>query len=193
MSLRSLLPIGRSFSPHDHRLGRYRPADPGTLPDFSDVPARSGREGGLEPSSANPEPTPDAAGTPTSTANAPLRSATEPRPTFARTAALTSSRSQPARRLPPSGRRLPLWLENLLMTLFGPGNRRRLSDSVQTEMDFRAVRVARNDLTASDVEVVPIRTPPAETSLSPDCRKRVLRLWFDQGSQRLRRWGSSIF
>ncbi len=79
------------------------------------------------------------------------------------------------------------------MALFGPGNRRRLSDSVQTEMDFRGVRVARNDLTASDVEAVPIRAPRAETALSQDCRKRVLRLWFDQGSRRLRRWGASLF
>lgn len=197
MSLRSLLPIGRSFSPHDNRLGRYRPAEPGALPDFSDAVPRSAPPAAetipAQVHGSIPVPASDRNSvSPTPLGAGPV--GRNPDSTPSPSPAMEQARlRRHARGAASSGRRLPLWLENLLMALFGPGNRRRLSHSVQTEMDFRSVRVARNDLTASDIEAVPIRAPRAETSLSPDCRKRVLSLWFDQGSRRLRRWSSSLF
>ncbi|MBL9138600.1 MAG: hypothetical protein JNK85_22215 [Verrucomicrobiales bacterium] len=90
-----------------------------------------------------------------------------------------------------SGRRLPGWLELFLLAVFRPGNRRRSTRTVQTEMCFQTVKVARNDLAVSDVEVV-VRSPDRRT-MSPDCRARVLRLWWDQGTRHLRRWGQNLF
>lgn len=88
----------------------------------------------------------------------------------------------------PAGRRLPVWLEQVVLALLGPGkNRRRGRREVQSEFSFQEVRVARNDLSTADVELV-----PARASLSPACRTRVLKLWWDQGAERLKRLGGAL-
>lgn len=91
------------------------------------------------------------------------------------------------------GRRLPEWLEQMILAVFCPGNRRRGTRPVQTEMAFEAVKVARNDLTTADVEVVvrPAAKPPRP--LSAGCRTRLLRLWWTEGANRVRKLGGLLF
>jgi hypothetical protein len=84
-----------------------------------------------------------------------------------------------------------VWLEQLVLALLRPGNRRRGTRPVQTEMCFEAVRVVRNDLTMSDVEMVARRE--AGPRLSAGCRARVVRLWWNQGAQQLRRLSHALF
>jgi hypothetical protein len=91
-----------------------------------------------------------------------------------------------------SSRRLASWVEQLLLTLVRPGNRRRGSRPVQTEMQFESLKVARNELTTADVEVV-IKIPPRREPLSTDCRRRVLRLWWEEGMRRFRRLSANLF
>lgn len=91
------------------------------------------------------------------------------------------------------GRRLPGWVESLILMLLRPGrNRRRGTRVVQGELAFQRVRVVRNDLATSDVEVVAVPPSVGRESLSAACRSRVLKLWWDQGAERLKRLGSAL-
>jgi hypothetical protein len=175
MSLRNLLPIGRSFAATASRSGRFRSSPPAALPPAS---ARN------VASSAPLDPTGLASGASRGEAVGGGVSLGMNVPSD-----VGGTMRRPVLRT--SGRRLPGWLEQFLLAVFRPGNRRRSTRSVQTEMCFQAVRVARNDLATSDVEVV-VRAPERQT-LSADCRARVLRLWWDQGTSRLRRWGQNLF
>lgn len=88
--------------------------------------------------------------------------------------------------------RLPVWVEQVLSSLVRPGNRRRGTRPVQTEMTFERVRVARNDLMTADVEVVSVGSGASgrPARLSAACRARLLRLWWGQGSERWKRLGN---
>ena len=87
--------------------------------------------------------------------------------------------------------RLPVWVEQLLSALVRPGNRRRGTRPVQTEMTFERVTVARNDLMTADVEVVSVGGASGRPArLSAACRARLLRLWWGQGSERWKRLGN---
>jgi hypothetical protein len=57
---------------------------------------------------------------------------------------------------------------------------------------LEGVKVVRNDLTTADVEVV-VRREKAEGRLSLACRRRVWRLWWEQGARHLRRLGNLLF
>lgn len=241
MSLRQLLPIGRAFKPVADRSGRYRPSDPGVLPEFgitgsaaapapekltklqttfqttlrtalpSDAPNAISppRAMATNRPAAAPAPRFDAAGpaeAPTGTTPAETsllahsrvdgdRHSPEP---GAKKALLggasflpTTSRSRSGRGS--RGRRLPEWLEQVILAVFCPGNRRRGTRPVQTEMAFEAVKVVRNDLTTADVEVVvrPAAKPPRP--LSAGCRTRLLRLWWTEGANRVRKLGGLLF
>lgn len=93
----------------------------------------------------------------------------------------------------PRGRRLPEWLEQLLVTVLRPGNRRRGTRPVQTEWSFESLKVARNDLSTADVEVVVAPPPKPPSPLSPGCRTRLLRLWWTEGAHRVRKLGGLLF
>lgn len=74
----------------------------------------------------------------------------------------------------PAGRgaRLVEWARHW----FGlPGNRRRGGSAAQPELQFGGVRAVRNDLFLSDVEYVPPRR-----RLSPECRGRLLGVWWSR-------------
>jgi hypothetical protein len=88
--------------------------------------------------------------------------------------------------------RLPVWVEQVLGSLVRPGNRRRGTRPVQTEMSFERVKVARNDLMTADVEVVSVGSGASgrPARLSAACRARLLRLWWGQGSERWKRLGN---
>lgn len=88
--------------------------------------------------------------------------------------------------------RLPVWVEQVLSSLVRPGNRRRGTRPVQTEMTFERVKVARNDLMTADVEVVSVGSGASgrPARLSAACRARLLRLWWGQGSERWKRLGN---
>ena len=181
MRFLSLLPFGRQFTPVDRQSGRYQRAEEGLLPDFSAnrSPAgapksqpqlRKGGEAWVAPSKkapAAPTASPFQAVQPME-ARFPLPILTQP----------SSHR-----------RRLPVWLEQLLLGLLRPGNRRRGSREVQTELCFQSVTPARNDLITADIEVVSARRPGGPNCLSPACRQRILRLWWEQGTRRIRRLG----
>lgn len=173
MSLKNLLPISRSFAATASRAGRFRSSPPAALPPLA-VVRGEGLASGLRPALPPQGGAEGGAAIFGSGSDLSKAGGVERRPV---------SKS--------SGRRLPGWLEQFLLAVFRPGNRRRSTRSVQTELCFQTVRVARNDLAVSDVEVV-VRAPERKT-LSPDCRARVLRLWWDQGASRLRRWGQNLF
>lgn len=174
MKLHSLLPIGRAFAPAADRSGRYRQAEPGWWTRLGGVePRLPGRERGV--------------------GAAPMAVAERAE------AGRAPGPETPAGKMPGAGlrpvarRRLPLWLEQLLLLLVRPGNRRRGSRPVQTEMCFESVKVARNDLTTADVEVVVPSAGGLRARLSPACRRRLVRLWWDQGTRRLRQLGNTLF
>ncbi len=170
MSLLTLLPFGRAFTPSGTRSGRYQPAAAGLVPDFS----------GSKPSTPAPAPAPAPA------------TATPPPPPPSDPGADSGTPLNPgsARRARASARKpLPGWLEQLILGLLRHGNRRRGTRPVQAELALQSVTPARNDLTTADLEVVPARRPGGPHGLSPACRQRILRLWWDQGTRRIRRWG----
>lgn len=180
MSLRNLLPIGRAFVPTAERTGRYRPAEAGVLPVFAEtrVPAAAS-----ETSASTAEP-----------------SGARPAAEIVRDAGRVDGLEAASRRAkgleqPGRGRgwRLPAWLERWLLHLLRPGNRRRGTRPVQTEMCFRTLKVARNDLTTADVEVVMVGPAKRGTGMSAACRARLFRLWWTQGARRWKRWGNLLF
>lgn len=201
MSLRNLLPIGRAFgSPAERSRFRSSPAAPlpparpaaGVVAGSVGVGDDCGAEGRAAASGSGSGSGSGGrdrsrqtfkVGMGTETSVGPLGSAVVGGSVVGR------GNGRPA--MDASGRRLPGWLEQFLLAVFRPGNRRRSTRTVQTEMCFQSVKVARNDLAMSDMEVV-VRSPERRT-MSPDCRARVLRLWWDQGTRRLRRWGQNLF
>jgi len=177
MTLHRLLPISRSFASQPGRAGRYRPAGEGMLPDFS-VQIETRRAGGL----LNRLPGMPATEGPTGPFQIP---------------AVPVTGARRVGRREPRGWRLPVWVEQLVLAFLRPGNRRRGNRAVQGELTFQTVKVARNDLVTSDVEVVLVPSAKAATGLSATglsaaCRSRLLRLWWEQGAQRLRRLGGSL-
>lgn len=164
MSLKSLLPLGRSFTPTEGRQGRYRPTEPGVLPRLEP----------LQPS----EPATGSAGT----SSGPVG-----------TGAAGTGRAGGSGVRGRRGRRLPLWVEQLVLAVLRPGNRRRGTREVQGELDLRSVKVVRNTLETADVEVVVRSGSGGRRGLSPACRGRVWRLWWDQGMRRIRRIGNALF
>lgn len=177
MSLRTLLPISRSFEPGADRAGRYRPQDAGVVPDFSVRPEVARVPAAVAVAEATPvEPT---------MSKSPFT------PVGCPTGAGQAGRLAARRE---AGHRLPLWLEQLLLALMRPGNRRRGTRPrpVQTELAFQRVAVARNDLMTADVEVVPVRPPGRAAGLSAACRSRLLKLWWEQGADRLKRLGGVL-
>ena len=163
MSLKNLLPLSPSFTQNEERPGRYRPTDPGVLPRFGEGRGR-GRGRGEDET----------------------------------TGAIEAGRTGVALRREGSGTkgrggcRLPLWVEQWVLALVRPGNRRRGTRVVQSEMDFRSVKVVRNDLATADVEVV-VKGEKGQRALSAACRGRLWRLWWDQGVRRIRRIGNALF
>lgn len=203
MSLRSLLPIGRSFEPSGDRLGRFRPAEPGLLPDFS-RDSKGAREDRID--NSGPAEVVEA-GRILAAASATLgaRRATGGGPEILAGVEMNSAGSsdrdpagvarvgdgRPRRRVksqPLEGRRLPVWLEQLILALTRSGNRRRGSRPVQDEFCLRTVKVAKNDLVTSDVEVV-VRALEKPKALSASCRARLMALWWAPVARRLGRWG----
>lgn len=196
MSLRNLLPISRSFAPSEDRAGRYRPADAGVVPDFS-VPSRvTAAAAAAAMATATVPETVAVAGSArlegvvgeTRVSGGGARLGVRDSVGGAAGRVLVTRE----RRGGASGRRLPSWLEHFLASLIRPGNRRRGTRPVQTEMSFDRVRVARNDLTTSDVEVVLVRPARAASGMSAACRTRILRLWWEQSASRLKRWGNRL-
>jgi len=161
MSLRNLLPIGRTFEPSGDRLGRFRPAVPGLLPDFSRdtkgerenrFPVGDDAVGSLVPETVSVQ-------------RVRVRASAKPVP----------------------GRRLPLWIEQVILVLMRSGNRRRGSRPVQEEFCLGPVKVAKNDLVTSDVEVV-VRAVKKPKAMSASCRARLMALWWAPVARRLGRW-----
>lgn len=177
MSLRSLLPIGRAFGSAADRPGRYRRAEETMLPVFGGPP--SGGAGRLEGGTRE--------GAVGSSSQATLVGAGSDERS---SVGLGRPSGRPVRK---GGRRLPVWLEQLLLVLFRPGNRRRSTRPVQTEMCFEAVKVARNDLATADVEVVVVSPKRDRDRLSPACRGRLVRLWWREGARRLRQLSNTLF
>lgn len=171
MSLKLLLPIGRAFAPVVDRRGRYQSREGGVLPRFEDGSRISpAAEGSAGPSGGT----------------APVgRAVSDP----------SRLRVQASGNPKRAARRLPVWLEQWVLALVRPGNRRRGTRPVQTEFRLETVKVARNDLTTADVEVVarPGRGGDVPPRLSLACRRRVLRLWWEQGARQLRRIGNMLF
>lgn len=217
MSLRHFLPIGRAFVTAGDRVGRYRPAEAGAVPDFSTGSGRNRGEatvfsgGGVTEVTSVPPVDPAAPvarpGTGTGTVfggNEVLELAVGTGDGVGRKISVEPSLSRP---LPAPaatvagagdlGRVRAGWggwaaVGRLLGAMLRPGNRRRGTRVVQTEMAFDRVRVARNDLMTSDVEVVALGAKGAErpARLSAACRARLLVLWWDQGAERVRRLGN---
>jgi hypothetical protein len=86
------------------------------------------------------------------------------------------------------GRRLPQWIEQVLLVFMRSGNRRRGSRPVQEEFCLGPVKVAKNDLVTSDVEVV-VRGVDKPKPMSASCRARLMALWWAPVARRLGRWG----
>ncbi len=204
MNLRNLLPIGRTVDPSGERSGRFRPAAPGLLPVFSrEAPTESAPMG-------TPSGTPDgssaAAGDALSDANPfavgrDSAGSREVRKVGMGTAAdEISAQTRPKAKAEAkstakgnannakSGRRLPLWLEQWIWALMRSGNRRRGTRPVQGELFSEPVKVAKNDLVASDVEVV-VRVPAKPKAMSATCRARLMGLWWAPVARRLGRLG----
>lgn len=174
MSLRSLLPLGKTFGPALDRRGRYRLGG-GPLAEAEALGRAQGARKGVFGSSRE--------------GGSPLEGASEWARAQARGARRAKGNEGGKRRV-----RLPVWCEQLVLTLLGAGNRRRGTREVQTEMDFEGLKVARNDLVTSDVEVVAKPRPsPARVRLSAACRARVLRVWWEAGARRLRRLSNLMF
>lgn len=174
MSLRVFLPVSSAFRRVPDSASRFHPAEPGLVPDFKAARSPAGLE--LAASSS--------AGGASSTAGGVEAAGTKEE---------EKEKEKEPRADPRSLRRLPRWLERLLLTLFRSGNRRRGERAVQAELSFASVRVARNDLATADVEVVLVKPSVRSAGLSPECRGRLLRLWWDEGSRRLRRWGHTLW
>ena len=171
MSLRSLLPIGRAFEPSGLREGRFRPAEPGLVPDFSRGPrADRGWDGGGEGETRRE----GEVGVCLSEAGV--------------SAGEAASQPGPVRGESRVRRRLPSWLEQLILALIRPGNRRRRTREVQGEFRLESVKVAKNDLVTSDVEMVAISSSRPR-GMSASCRARLLALWWSPVAKRLGRWG----
>jgi len=171
MSLRSLLPIGRAFEPSGLREGRFRPADPGLVPDFSRGPRGDrGWDGGGD-------------------AETRRGSAADAR-SSAGDVVVGEAHLQVGRgwRVGPVRRRLPAWLEQFILALIRPGNRRRSTREVQGEFRLESVKVAKNDLVTSDVEMVVISSSRPR-GMSASCRARLMALWWSPVAKRLGRWG----
>ena len=160
MSLRNLLPIGRAFRSTPGEGGRYRPAVRGLVPDFS-------RPGGNPPGVSGGAMWGGPEGG---------RSADGPG------GVATASRG--GRR----GHRLPRWVEQLVLALLRPGNRRRDARAAAASPSLEGVRVVRNDLATADVEVVVVRPAGRARPLSPECRARLLAAWWAPMAAGLRRW-----
>ena len=83
-------------------------------------------------------------------------------------------------------------MEQMVLALVKPGNRRRGRRSEQTEWCFETVRVVRNDLTVADVEMVNRLPEEAGGRLSAGCRARLLGLWWGNRVQQLRHWTNAL-
>jgi hypothetical protein len=79
-------------------------------------------------------------------------------------------------------------LEQVLLVVMRSGNRRRGSRPVQEEFSLGTVKVAKNDLVTSDVEVV-VRGVDKPKPMSASCRARLMALWWAPVARRLGRWG----
>lgn len=183
MSLRDFLPVSQALSRVDGEGGRLRPADPGLLPDFSRRAGGVSGGGGDAASAvaAGPAPVRNAVSERPALPGAPVGS---PGPFGAPATASGKGRA---------GRRLPAWVEQLVLAFLRPGNRRRGTRPVQPELNFDSVRVVRNDLATSDVEVVLVRPSGRPAAMSPECRRRVLRVWWEEGTRQLRRLGHTLW
>ena len=168
MSLRVFLPVSSAFRRVADDGGRFQPAEPGLVPDFSEG---RGVTGVVAPAPMEPA---------ASASSTSSRAVKEP---------VESKQGTPS----PTLRRLPRWFERMLLMLVRSGNRRRGQHPVQSELGFESVRVARNDLATADVEVVMVKSSTRSLRLSPECRRRVLRLWWEEGSRRLRTWGQILW
>lgn len=195
MNLRNLLPIGRTVEPSGERSGRFRPAAPGLLPDFSKetpVANRSVASTSVPDPSPSPSPSPLFATAPrhpttvaTSAIDAQGRDSAGSRDGTPAPAGLDSGRDGGGGRGRPNdqgrgkptgkptghptekaGRRLPLWLEQWIWALLRSGNRRRGTRPVQGELFAEPVKVAKNDLMTADVEVV-VRAAAASAATPP--------------------------
>lgn len=177
MSLRHLLSISRTVAAVEERPGRFRVLRREVLPRFNR-------------SDAEPSNTPDS--NPGSPPARPESGRELGRRTSNIFAAVpdTSSRGGPEHAS--AGFRMPRWVEQILLSLLWPGNRRRGTRPVQTEMPFDTVKVARNDLMTADVEVI-VKPKRLESGLSPACRGRVLRLWWGESARRLRKLSNTLF
>ncbi len=194
MSLRSLLPLGRAFRSSAERAGRFQPAQPGLLPDFSRGGREPGGEGGVSLHGTRGGGCADGEGvggaSPRGADGAAVGSAAGLG--SGRPGAVGRSVGGGGRvRSPRGGRvgwRLPGWLEQLILVVMRSGNRRRSARPVQGEFALRSVTVAKNDLMTSDVEVV-VRKSERPKPLSASCRARLLALWWSPVARRLGRWG----
>lgn len=206
MSLRAFLPVSASMSRADDGANRFRPADPGLVPNFSSGAGR------VHPRTTSAADSPGRGEAPVAAAIAgttlapavtvvPEAHASVATPASGMNPSFTGSVASPA--LPaggastaaavPKARRLPRWIEQVLLVFMRPGNRRRGTRVVQSELRFDTVRVARNDLATADVEVVLVKPAGRPARMSAECRERVLRLWWEEGSRRLRRLGHLLF
>jgi len=183
MSLREFLPVSPAVRRPGDGENRFRFAEPGLVPDFS-----VGRTG-----------TPNGAGAGVREASrlaaAPEPPAPGPAPTVPGSRLSGESPAASGRLVEGSraGRRLPAWMEQLVLLFVRPGNRRRMTRTVQPDLGFESVRVARNDLATADVEVVLVKPGARPARLSAECRGRLLRLWWEAGSRHLRRWGNTLW
>lgn len=198
MSLRSLLPLGRAFRSSAERAGRFQPAQPGLLPDFSRGGREPGDEGGVTLHGIRGGGGVDGGGV----GGASPRGADGAAAGLATGLGSGQGSGHPGVvgrsaggggrvRSPRGGRvgwRLPGWLEQLILVVMRSGNRRRSARPVQGEFALRSVTVAKNDLMTSDVEVV-VRKSERPKPLSASCRARLLALWWSPVARRLGRWG----
>lgn len=192
MSLRSLLPLGRAFRSSAERAGRFQPAQPGLLPDFSRGEREPGAEVGVNVHGIRGDRSAVGEGvggeSPRGVDGAGVGC---PGAGALGTGAGRSAGAGGRARSPRGvrvGWRLPAWLEQLILVLMRSGNRRRSGRPVQGEFALRAVTVAKNDLMTSDVEVV-VRKSERPKPLSASCRARLLALWWSPVARRLGRWG----
>lgn len=192
MSLREFLPVSPAVRRPGDGENRFRFAEPGLVPDFS-----VGRAGTPNGAGAGVRETSRPAAAPAAAAESPL-----PGP-MAAPAAPAVPGTRAAGEIPATsrrrgeglraGRRLPAWMEQVVLLFVRPGNRRRMTRTVQPDLGFESVKVARNDLATADVEVVLVKSGSRPARLSAECRGRLLRLWWDAGSRHLRRWGNTLW
>ena len=202
MSLRDFLPVSSALRRADGDGGRFRPAEPGLLPDFS--AGRGGAPGASGASSATLSVRRRVVGANTFSEDGPAAvvpgdsgrveagtAGTSAGVASAGRAGEVAARVSGAERR--ALRRLPGWLEQMLFALVRTGNRRRNLRPVQPELGLDSVKVARNDLTTADVEVVLVKSERRPARMSAECRGRLLRLWWEEGSRRLRRLGNTLW